>query len=385
MPSDRSARLSGLVQSDIRAMTRACERVEGINLGQGICDLPTPELVREGAIRAIRERKSTYSYPEGITELREAIARKLARDNGMRADPRSEIVVTAGSSAAFTCAIHALLDAGDGILLLEPYYGYHLNTAIVAGLEPQFLALPPPRFELTEAALRAALRENTRAIVVCTPSNPAGRMYTRSELEALARVAEAADLLVITDEIYEYIRYDGREHIPPATVGKLAPRTVTIMGLSKTFSITGWRLGYAVAPEAMARGITLVHDLFYICAPTPLQHGVAAGFEAPKEFFAAMQADYATKRAMTCEALTAADLPPIVPEGAYYVLADVSRLGHSTSRDAALALLEETRVASVPGSAFWQTTHGERYVRFCYAKEEAVLAEACRRLAAFRG
>jgi aminotransferase len=183
-------------------------------------------------------------------------------------------------------------------------------------------------------------------------------MFTRQELEALSRVAEEADLLVITDEIYEYIRYDGREHVPPATVGSLASRTVTIMGLSKTFSITGWRLGYAVAPEAMAQGITLVHDLYYICAPTPLQYGVAAGFEAPKEFFAAMQADYATKRSMTCEALTAANLEPIVPQGAYYVLADVSRLGHSTSRDASWRCWKRRASRPIPGSAFWQTSDG---------------------------
>src|SRR5688572_1678310 len=259
MSIDRSARLGGLVQSDIRAMTRACESVGGINLGQGICDLPTPPLVSDGAIRAIAERKSTYSYPEGILELRRAIARKLSRDNGIEADPAREIVVTAGSSAAFACAVHALLDAGDGILLFEPYYGYHLNAAIVSGLEPQFLPLTPPRFELEEAALRAALRPNTRAVVVCTPSNPSGRMFTRRELEILARVAREADLLVITDEIYEYIRYDGREHVAPATVGDLGARTVTIMGLSKTFSITGWRLGYAVAREPMAEAIALVH------------------------------------------------------------------------------------------------------------------------------
>jgi aminotransferase len=366
-------------------MTRECEELGGINLGQGICDLPTPPLVRDGAIAAIRANRSIYSLPEGDPGLREAIARKLERQNGMRADPRTEIVVTVGATGAFTAAVHALLDPGDGILLFEPYYGYHRNAAVLAGLEPQFLALEAPDFPLREAALREALRTNTRAIVVCTPSNPCGKMFDRAELEILARVARDKDLLVITDEIYEHIRYDGRPHVPPATVADLRDRTVTIMGLSKTFSITGWRLGYAVAPEPLARAITLANDLFYVCAPTPLQHGVAAGFSAPESFFEALAADYTRKRAVTCEALAAAGLPPVVPQGAYYVLADISHLGYASAREAARAILVEARVATIPGTSFFTGAEGERFVRVCYAKEDDVLAEGCRRLRAFRG
>lgn len=377
-------RLQGLVQSDIRRMTRECERVGGINLGQGICDLPTPLPVAEGAIRAIRARQSTYSFAEGVVELRDAIALKLARENGLRADPKSEIVVTVGATGAFASAIHALLDPGDGILLFEPYYGYHQNAAILAGLEPQYLTLHAPGFAIVESELRAALRPNTRAIVVCTPSNPSGKMWTRAELAILDRVAREADLLVITDEIYESIRYDGREHVSPACVGGLWERTVSILGLSKTFSITGWRLGYAVAPEPLARAITLAHDLFYVCAPTPLQHGVAAGFSLPKSYYDDLIAGYTAKRALTCAALHDAGLEPIVPEGAYYVLADVSKLGFETAREAALAILEQVKVATVPGTAFFRGQSGERCVRVCYAKEDDVLAEACRRLRAFR-
>jgi aminotransferase len=205
-------------------------------------------------------------------------------------------------------------------------------------------------------------------------------MFDVEELRVLDRVARDHDLWVITDEIYEYIRYDGREHVSPATVGGLHERTVTIMGLSKTFSITGWRLGYAVAREEIARRIALVHDLFFICAPTPLQHGVAAGFAAPKSYFDDLQAQFTRKRGWTCDALSEAGLEPIVPEGAYYVLADVSRLGYDTSRDAALAILERTGVAVVPGTSFYQGDDGERFVRVCYAKEDDVLQEACKRL-----
>ena len=373
-------RLEGLVQSDIRRMTRECERVGGINLGQGICDMPTPPLVARGAIEAIEARRSIYSYPEGIRELRDAIAAKLARDNGITADPQSQIVVTVGASGAYAATLHALLDPGDGILLMEPYYGYHLNAAIVAGLEPQFLTLAPPRFTIDPAALRAALRPNTRAIVCCTPSNPSGKMLDRAELELIAEVARENDLLVITDEIYEYIRYDGRAHISPATVPGLAERTVSVMGLSKTFSITGWRLGWAVAPAELARAITLVNDLYFVCAPTPLQYGAAAGFGAPPAFFAELAATYERKRDLICAALDAGGMRPIVPQGAYYVLADVSHLGFATARDAAMNLLETRGVASVPGSAFYRGSAGEGLLRFCFAKEDDVLEEACRRL-----
>ena len=375
-------RLSALSQSDIRRMTRECERVGGINLGQGICDLPTPDLVREGAIRAIRENKSTYSFAEGTRELRDAIARKLARANGLQADPASEICVTVGASGAYSCALHALLDPGDGILLFEPYYGYHLNAAIVAGLTPQFVTLRAPDFALDEAALEAAITPATRAMVVCTPGNPSGKMFSREELAILARVAQKHDLLVITDEIYEYIRYDGQPHISPASIPGLRERTVTIMGLSKTFSITGWRLGYAVAPVEWIQAITLVNDLDYVCAPTPLQLGAAAGFDAPQIYFDQLQSGYQAKRDRICQALADARLTPIVPQGAYYVLADCSRLRMPNARAAAMHLLERTKVASVPGSAFYRGAAGEHLLRFCFAKDDAVLDEACRRLRA---
>ncbi len=377
-------RVQELAQSDIRRMTRECERLDGINLGQGICDLPTPAPVRDGAIAAIRENRSTYSFAEGARELRDAIARKLDQDNGLRADPVGEICVTVGASGAYTAAIHALLDPGDGILLFEPYYGYHLNAALVAGLVPGFVTLAPPDFTLREEALEAAITPRTRAMVVCTPGNPSGKMFSREELAIVSRVARRRDLLVITDEIYEYIRYDGRPHLSPAAIDGLGERTVTIMGLSKTFSITGWRLGYTFAPAEMTRAITLVNDLYYVCAPTPLQLGAAKGFDAPRSYFDELQSGYQQKRERICAALHEARLEPIVPQGAYYVLADCSRLGFATSREAAMHLLTTTRVASVPGSAFYRGPEGEKLLRFCFAKDDAVLDQACGRLASLR-
>lgn len=379
-----SRRVQGLAQSDIRRMSRECEKVGGINLAMGTCDLPTPPFVRDAAIAAIQQQKSSYTFPEGAAPLREVIAEKLARDNGLRADPASEILITVGSAGAFAAALEALLDPGDGVMILEPYYGYHLNVLLTVGLEPHYLTLDPPDFVLREEELRRAVLPNTRAIVLCTPSNPSGKMFTREELRAVARVAHERDLLVITDEIYEYIRYDGREHISPASIDGLWERTVSIMGLSKTFSVTGWRLGYAAAPAELVQPMRLINDLHYVCAPTPLQYGVIAGVQAPRSYFDALQGIYQEKRDKICDALAEAGLNPIVPEGAYYVLADIRPLGFETSNEVALELLRQSRVAAVPGTDFYRGSAGQGVLRFCFAKDDAVLDEACRRIRQFR-
>ena len=375
--------LEGFSQSEIRRMTRECERVGGINLGQGICDLPTPPQVRDGAIAAIREGKSTYSYAEGILSLRQAISEKLRRDNGIVADPATEIIVTTGATGAYVSTITGLLNPGDGLLIFEPYYGYHVNSALVSGLEPQLVRLEAPDFAIRPDDLRRAIRPNTRAVVLCTPCNPSGKMLDETDLQVVADIAREKNLLVITDEIYEYIRFDGKRHISPASFADLWPRTVSIMGLSKVFSITGWRLGYAVAPEPLARLVGLVNDLYYVCASTPLQHGVVEGFKLPPSFYQELQEDYQRKRDLICEALAAARLTPIVPQGAYYVLADVSRLGFETAKQAAMSLLESCHVAAVPGSCFYRSGAGENFLRFCFAVDIELLREACRRIRAF--
>ncbi len=376
----RSQRIARLVQSDIRAMSQRCVELGGINLGQGICDTPPPTAVTERVKPAIDRGANLYTRFDGIGRLRQALADKMARDNGMQVDPESEVVVTIGSTGAFAATLMALCNPGDRILLLEPYYGYHLNTAVVAGLEPEFVPLDPTTLALDAERLEDAAR-GARAVVVNTPGNPSGRVFSRKEMETIAEICQRHNLLCITDEIYEYFLYDGHEHISMATLPGMWERTVTISGYSKTFSITGWRIGYLAAHRELAGPIGLTNDLYYVCAPSPLQYAVAdglAGLEA--DFYAGLARDYQQKRDRFCAALREAGLEPRIPEGAYYVLADIRPLGCETSREASMKLLEEAGIASIPGSAFFRGTEGESLARFCFAREDATLDEAAERL-----
>jgi len=376
-----SNRLSGLVQSDIRRMSRECERVGGINLGQGICDLPTiPELV-EGACEAIQSSKATYSKFEGIDPLREKIAAKIESFNGFHVDPASEIVVTVGSTGGFATAALATLNSGDEVILFEPYYGYHLNTLKVLGITTKFVPLQLPDWSIDFDMLRAAFGPKTRGIVVCTPCNPCGKVFTRDELEKIAALCREFGAWCFTDEIYEYIVFDGKRHLSMATVDR--DITITISGFSKTFSVTGWRIGYVAADKRVAASIGLVNDLFYVCAPTPLQWGIARALEIGQDYYRNLAKDYEKKRDLCAEALREGGFRPFVPQGAYYMLAEIPDR-FADSREAAMALIEEAGVASVPGPSFYASDRGDRLLRFCFAKDFGALEEACRRLSAFR-
>jgi aminotransferase len=377
------ARMGSLVVSDIRAMSRACEAVGGINLGQGICDLPTPPPVARGAIEAIESNRVVYTAPEGIAPLRQAVAAKVRARYALEYDPGTEVVVTSGATGGFAAACLALFDPGDEIVLFEPYYGYHLNTVISLGLSPVLVPMLPPAWAFDPAALERAITPRTRGVVLCTPANPSGKVWSPDELDALAAVCERHDLIAVTDEIYEHIVFDDARHVPLATRGPHArARTVTLAGFSKTFAVTGWRLGYLTAPAELARRITVAHDLLYVCAPTPLQHAMVAALAMPEAYYDELGRAYARKREILCSALADAGLAPHVPRGAYYVLADVRRLGLPSAKAAAMALLERTGIASVPGTSFYKDPVGETLTRFCFAKEEDVLEEAARRLRA---
>lgn len=376
-----SRRSAHIEQAEIRSMSIECERMGGINLAQGVCDTSVPVPVREEAHRGIEEGVNSYTRFDGLAQLREAIAEKISSFNGIQANPETDIIVSAGSTGAFYCACLALLDPGDEVILFEPYYGYHINTLLAVEAQPRYVRLHPPQWSFLREDLEAAVTPRTKAILVNTPANPSGKVFTRSELQMLAEFATRHDLFVFTDEIYEHFIYDGRSHISPASIEGLADRTITISGFSKTLSITGWRIGYSVSAPQWAQRIGYMNDLVYVCAPAPLQYGVALGLpRLNSAFYHGLTDEYSRKRQKLCRALTQAGLNPFTPQGAYYVLADVSSLPGSSSKDKAMFLLKETGVASVPGDAFFQSAEGKNIVRFCFAKPDDVLDEACRRL-----
>ncbi|HVW30127.1 MAG TPA: pyridoxal phosphate-dependent aminotransferase [Polyangiaceae bacterium] len=370
-----------LRQSEIRNMTIECTRVGGLNLSQGVCDTPVPEVVRRAAQAAIEEGCNIYTRFDGLPDLRAAIAKKLARFNGIDVSGEGDVVVTSGSSAAFYGACLAILDPGDDVVLFEPYYGYHVDTLLGVGVEPRTVTLKPPDWAFDPAELERAIGPRTRAIVVNTPSNPCGKVFTREELDVIAALAQKYDLFVVTDEIYEHFVYDGRKHLSPAALPALRDRTITVNGFSKTLSITGWRVGFSAGRKEFLERLGYINDLVYICAPAPLQRGVAKALEVlDDDFYAGLGAEYAAKRDKFCAALDRAGITPYAPQGAYYVLADTSRLSGETSKERVMDLLARTGVAAVPGSAFYRGGDGDSLARFCFAKTERDLDEACRRL-----
>lgn len=374
------------LQSEIRAMTMECDRIGGVNLAQGVCDTEPPAAVLEGAIAAIHAGHNIYTRLDGIARLRQAIAGKVKRFSGMEVDPDREILVASGATAGLHAAAMALLNPGDEVILFEPFYGYHASTLKSMRMKPVIVPLNPPAtpeadWTLDMDALRAALTPKTRALIINTPSNPCGKIFTRAELEALSVVAIENGLFVFTDEIYEHFVYGDAEHISPATIPGMRERTIVISGFSKTFSVTGWRLGYVLADAKWLGAMAYFHDLTYVCAPSAFQHGAAQGLEQlGPEFYTQLATDHLEKRAKIVAALNDAGMKPYIPAGAYYILADASRLPGETAAKKARALLAQTGVAAVAGSAFFRQGHGEDLLRFCFAKRDSDLDDACARL-----
>jgi aminotransferase len=376
-----SKRSACVMQSAIRSMSIECARVGGINLSQGVCDTEVPLAVRRAAQRAIDDGVNIYTRYDGLKELRAALAHKMQKQ-GIPADPDSQITVTAGATGAFYVTCLALLNPGDEVILFEPYYGYHVSTLRALGMKPAFVPLRLPRWTFTVRDLERARTSRTRGIMVNTPANPSGKVFTRAEIEQIAAFARAHDLFVFTDEIYEQFLYDGCTHVSPASFPGMRERTITISGLSKTFSITGWRIGYTLSAARWAQTIGYFNDLVYVCAPAPLQMGVARGLTALRPaYYRRMRKEYTLKRDKLCAALHKAGLEPHVPQGAYYILADISRVPGRTSAERALRILRDYGVACVPGEAFYAASaDGAGLARFCFAKQSADLDEACRRL-----
>ena len=375
-------RMAALAHSEIRAMTQACIQANGLNMAQGVCDTPVPPLVLRAAAQALERGKNVYSRFDGLPELRKAIAKKLGQYNGIVADPETDVTVSAGATGSFHCACLALLNPGDEVILFEPYYQYHISALLAVEAVPVMVKMRVPDWTFSTAEVERAITPRTKAIIVNSPGNPSGKVFSRQELESIAATVQQHDLFAFTDEIYEYFLYDGRTHVSFATLPGMAGRTITIGGYSKTFSITGWRIGYSVAAARWAQAIGAMNDLLYVCAPTPLQAGVAVGIQELQEsFYRDLARDYERKRDRFCQALAKAGLTPSIPQGAYYVLADASRLPGTTGKERAMSLLETIGLAGVPGEAFFSGAEGRQFIRFSYAKIDSDIDDACQRLA----
>jgi len=366
-------------------MSRLAREHRAINLAQGFPNFAAPEMLKEAAARAIRDDINQYAITWGAQTLREAIARKYQRWYGLESDPEREITVTCGATEAMISTLLALVDPGDEVIVFEPFYENYGPDTILADARPVYVPLEPGQ-PLDLDRLAAAFSPRTRAIIVNTPSNPSGRVLTRAELGAIAELCVRHDALAVTDEIYEHIRFDG-DHVPIATLPGMRGRTVTISGASKTFSVTGWRIGWIIAPAELTDAIRKVHDFLTVGAPAPLQEGVAAALDGlDGAFYEGLTAMYRGKRDLLFAALVDAGFRCRAPEGAYYILADFTGLGPAgDDTDFAVWLSREIGVTPVPGSSFYREGGGRSLVRFVFCKTEDILVEAARRLRGLHG
>ena len=377
-------RTTTFTESVIREMTRIAAQHGAINLAQGMPDFPMPEPMKDAACAAIHGDLNQYAITWGSPPLRLAIAEKYRRFYELELDPEREITVTCGATEAMAATFLALLDPGDEVIVFEPFYENYGPDAILAGATPVFIPLEAPDWTFDAERLRAAITPRTKAIVVNTPHNPTGRVLTRTEIRTIAELCVAHDLWAFTDEIYEHIRYAG-DHHPLVCEPGMRERTVTISGLSKTFSCTGWRLGYAIAPARQSTGIRKVHDFLTVGAPAPLQAAGAVGLAFDADYYNHLALDYRARRDLLCGALAEAGFKFSIPEGAYYVLADFSELGEGDDTRFAHWLAEEVGVATVPGSGFYgDRSRGRSVIRFAFCKRLETLERAAERLVEVR-
>ena len=384
-PGHRTARRThSFTESVIREMTRVAREHDAVNLSQGFPDVPAPDLLKEAACAAIRADVNQYAITWGAPNLRAALVRKYADHYGMEVDSEREITVTCGGTEAMASVMLGLVDPGEEVIIFEPFYENYGPDAILSQAKPVFVTLEAPDYRLEKAMLDDAITPKTRAIVVNTPNNPSGRVFDREELQAIADVCIEHDILAITDEIYEHIYYEG-EHVPLATFDGMKDRTITVSGASKTFSVTGWRVGTIIAPRELSRAIRKVHDFLTVGAPAPLQEAVAVGMnESPPEYYSSMAAHYKARGEVLVAALKEAGFKCRLPQGAYYILADFSALSDEDSLTFAKRMTAEGGVATVPGSSFFsEPQRGRSLTRFVFCKQISTLEDAGQRLKEF--
>jgi aspartate/methionine/tyrosine aminotransferase len=385
-----SDRVGHFTESVIREMTRQAMLHNAVNLAQGFPDFPAPAQIKQAAQEAIAADINQYAITWGAKSLRNAISRQMKIWHGIEIDPEKEVTVCCGSTEAMISTLLAVCNPGDEVVIFEPFYENYGPDSILSGAKPKFVKLRPPKEEngtwtFDEKELRQAFEKHTKAIVLNTPNNPTGKVFTREELELIRDLCLEFDVLAITDEIYEHILYDGTEHIAMAALDGMRERTVTINGMSKTYSVTGWRVGWAVADEKITNAIRKVHDFLTVGAPAPLQEAGAAALSLPAEYYAQLAERYRVRRDHLIPALTAAGFRCFRPQGAYYVMTDISAFAFEDDVAFARHLVEKIGVACVPGSSFYRhPQNGAKQVRFAFCKKPETLDEAALRLAKLR-
>jgi aspartate/methionine/tyrosine aminotransferase len=381
-----SDKVEYFTESVIREMTRQAMLYGAVNLAQGFPDFPAPSEIKSAAQHAIDSDVNQYAITWGAKSLRDAIARQMKTWQGIEVDPEKEITVCCGSTEAMISTLLAVCNAGDEVVIFEPFYENYGPDSVLSGAKPKFVKLRPPNddageWTFDEKELRRAFDRHTKAIILNTPNNPTGKVFSRAELELIRDLCVDFDVLAITDEIYEHILYDGTKHISMASLEGMRERTVTINGMSKTYSVTGWRVGWAVAPEKITNAIRKVHDFLTVGAPAPLQEAGAEALNLPAEYYANLAAGYRVRRDHLIPALTAAGFKCFRPRGAYYVMTDISAFGFRDDVAFAEHLVQKIGVACVPGSSFYRDPRdGARQVRFAFCKKPETLDEAARRL-----
>ena len=371
-----SNRVQNIAQSEIRAMSILCHEKQGLNMAQGICDLDVPVPVQEGAKAAIDNGQNIYTSAYGNLQLRKAIAKKQ-NDFYQQDISEDNVLVSSGATGAFYAMAMSLLNEGDEVILFEPYYGYHVSTLESLGCKIKFIKTVPPSYEIDFEELRSNITAQTKALLICNPSNPSGKVYTKEELEKIALIISDNDMMLFSDEMYEHFVYDDLDFISALSITALKEKTVVISGFSKIYSITGWRLGYAISQPKVIDAASAINDLVYVCPAAPLQHGVLKGLqELPKSYYENVAKEHQDKRDRFITSLNEVGFKAEYVKGAYYVLADISSLDGEDAKAKVITLLEKTGIAAVPANAFYHESDGIHLARFCFSKTDAEIDQA---------
>jgi aspartate/methionine/tyrosine aminotransferase len=377
----RSSRTLRFTESVIREMTRLAAQHQAVNLAQGFPDFPAPQILKDAAREAIAADVNQYAITWGSKPFRDAIAAKYKRNYGIEIDPEREITVCCGSTEGMMASLMATLNPGDEVVIFEPHYENYGPDTLLSGADRKFVNLRPPHWTFDPDELRRAFSKKTKAIILCSPNNPTGRVFERRELEIIAALCQEFDALAITDEIYEHILYDGAQHIPIMSLPGMRERTILVNSLSKTYAVTGWRVGWVLAAPDLTDSIRKVHDFLTVGAAAPLQEAGAVALALPDEYYANLARDYGERRDAMLEVLEETGFKPVRPQGAYYIMADISGFGYADDMAFARHLIEDLKVAAVPGSSFFENpAEGAHFIRFCFCKKYETLRVARERL-----